>query len=141
MSYAEGVVRHASLAAFLVLVVCGACSSVPDLNFADDAGRTEGGPGTSGGPCVKTGNEICDDGIDNDCNGDIDCADDACDSRYTCVDRAPDDWQLTALVEGSRPGCPTGFGDGKDVRTVTGSTGTPACGCDCGGGAACAPAG
>ncbi|HSO40011.1 MAG TPA: hypothetical protein VLT33_46105 [Labilithrix sp.] len=120
------------LAVFAVAVA--ACSSLPDLKF-DDA---DGGPV---GPCVKTGSEICDDGIDNDCNGKTDCADDACGQRFRCVDAAPADWQLTALAEGSRPGCPAGFGDAADVSAVRASSGAPTCGCDCGGASACMPTG
>jgi hypothetical protein len=39
-------------------------------------GAATGGAG--GSPCTKTGSENCFDGIDNDCNGLIDCADPAC---------------------------------------------------------------
>ena len=143
MSYDRGVVRHASFAALVASVTAGvlavalggaACSSVPDLTFDD-------GDGGDAGPCVKTGPEICDDGIDNDCNGRTDCADDACGAKYRCVARAPDDWQLTAIVQGGRPGCPDGFGDSSDVKTVRGNTGSPTCGCDCGGASACSPNG
>jgi hypothetical protein len=119
----------------LVALATSACSTVPDLVFDDGDG------GADGGPCVKTGPEICDDGIDNDCNGKTDCADDACQQRYRCVDRAPDDWQLTALAQGGRPTCPDGFGDSSDVRAVRGSSGAPTCGCDCGGASACSPNG
>ena len=112
-----------------------ACSSIPDLVFAGADG------GVEAGPCVKSGAELCDDGIDNDCNGKTDCADDACQQRYRCVDRAPDDWQLTALVQGARPDCPDGFGESSDVRAEIGGSGAPACGCDCGGASACNPSG
>ena len=103
----------------MILATSGplACSSVPDLVFAGADG------GVDAGPCVKSGAELCDDGIDNDCNGKTDCADDACQQRYRCVDRAPDDWQLTALVQGARPDCPDGFGEGNDVRAVRGGSG------------------
>jgi hypothetical protein len=136
-------VRRAPFVALLLsAVIAVACSAVPELRFDPDGGGSPGGDGgTSGGPCVNTGPEVCDDGIDNDCDGRIDCADGACGPRYTCADRAPDDWQVIALAEGSRPGCPAGFGESKDVRTVTGNTGPAVCGCACGGGTACAAAG
>jgi len=113
-----------------MLFASAACSAVPDLTFAD----SDGG---DAGPCVKTGAEVCDDGIDNDCNGKTDCADDACQARYRCVDRAPDDWQLTAFAQSSRPDCPDGFGDRTDVRAVRAGSG--GCACDCGGASACDP--
>ena len=38
-----------------------------------------------GQPCVADGPEVCDDGIDNDCNGDFDCADAACGADEACA--------------------------------------------------------
>lgn len=35
--------------------------------------------------------EVCDDGIDNDCNGDDDCADTACTNDSACLDEPDDD--------------------------------------------------
>ena len=92
MSYDRVVLRRSSLAFAVVAFTVVACSSLPELTFDDgDAGGSEGGGGEGGGGgdggvdakpdtagCVKTGAEICDDGIDNDCNGTADCADPAC---------------------------------------------------------------
>lgn len=127
-------------------VAVAACGSVPDITFGVPDGGTSGSSGASGsssGPCVPSGPEICDDGIDNDCNGQTDCADAACQSGFTCVDGAPDEtWQLAALADGARPSCPSGYGAGKDVRTVLGTAAdTSTCACDCGGTTACAGAG
>lgn len=140
MSYDRSVVRHASLAALvlLTLMACGACSSVPKLTF-DDEGAGGSVDGGDSGPCVKTGAEICDDGIDNDCDGKADCADDTCHEGFTCAAGAPDEWKLMALAEGAGPSCPTGFGDAKDVRTVHGAGGPASCACDCGGAVSCSP--
>ncbi|HTB60246.1 MAG TPA: hypothetical protein VLC06_20385, partial [Polyangia bacterium] len=44
------------------------------------AGGLAGAAGAGGAPCKKTGAENCFDGLDNDCNGLIDCADPACGS-------------------------------------------------------------
>ena len=41
-------------------------------------GGTAGAGGAGGAACKKTGAENCFDGIDNDCNGLVDCADPAC---------------------------------------------------------------
>ncbi len=38
-----------------------------------------------GGPCVPTGAEVCNDGLDNDCDGDFDCADADCEFDPACV--------------------------------------------------------
>src|SRR5687767_10366507 len=97
-----------------------ACSSVPDVFFADvdGSGSIDGGDGVSpdgpGGndgtteakpPCTPTGPaEICDDGIDNDCNDRIDCADPAC-SAFQCVVAPPPGWTAIELAPGTRPNC------------------------------------
>jgi hypothetical protein len=137
------VVRHAS--AVVVVLGCGllcvlaACGSVPDITFdTSDGGSSgssgaSGASGSSGGRCVPTGPEICDDGIDNDCNGRTDCADNAC-GAFTCVAAAPRDWQVVAYAEAAQPpSCPSGFGASADVKSaVTGGT-AAACDCACGG--------
>lgn len=126
-----------ALASIFALATTTGCSSVPDIVFDDGDGGSSGSSGSSGGPCVKSGPEICGDGIDNDCNGRADCADFACVATYSCIDRVPADWQVIAFAEGSRPPCPRGFEDGADVRTVQGAIGAPTCACDCGGSSSC----
>ena len=112
-------------------LILAACRSVPDVTFADgDGGAGEGG--SSAGPCTPTGAEICDDGIDNDCNGSVDCADPAC-GAFACVEPAPAGWQLVAFSAASRPPCPQGTGASKDVVSIEGD-GAAACDCTCGGG-------
>lgn len=115
-------------------LILAACSSVPDVTFADgDGGTGEGGSsgssGSSGGPCTPTGAEICDDGVDNDCNGSVDCADPAC-GAFACVEPAPAGWQLVAFSAASRPPCPQGMGASKDVVSVEGDGGV-SCDCSC----------
>ncbi|MBX3186671.1 MAG: hypothetical protein KF819_06635 [Labilithrix sp.] len=119
---AGAVVLAALLAAWIA-----SCSSIPELTFIEQEG------GTEAGPCLPTGREICDDGIDNDCDGRVDCADSACESGFACVDPAPADWSLVAFADDSRPSCPEGFGAGADIRTARG-IGDAACACNCGGG-------
>ncbi len=138
-----------------LVLATGACSSLPDLHFADgndEGGGGEGGPfgdGSSGndgnggmdgsadtgtdGPapgCIKTGPEVCDDGIDNDCNGHTDCDDTACQAGFACTDPAPTGWDLVGFAASTRPTCPTGLGAASDVDTVTG-TGAGTCTCQC----------
>ena len=141
-----------TIAVGVLVAGTGACGSLPDLHFVDG---TEGGPGEGGppgeggseggsdggsdgpvGPCTKTGPEICDDGIDNDCNGQTDCADPAC-SAFACVPAPPDGWSLVALALTAPPACPTGF-TSTDVRVLAGSdtTGCP-CTCTSTGGTSC----
>ena len=120
-----------------------ACSSLPDLHFADatEGGAGEGGPlgegGSDGGadgpigPCTKSGPEICDDGIDNDCNGHIDCDDPACTAGFACSDPAPSGWDLVGFAPSTRPACPPSFGASTDVSAVAG-TGAGTCTCQCG---------
>jgi hypothetical protein len=107
----------------------------------DDAGNgtTDGPPGTTGDGkvidpnCKPTGAEVCDDGIDNDCNGDIDCADEACTAGFQCADRPPEGWTPIALARTSRPNCPQRFTKQTDLRIVEGADGAAVCRCECDG--------
>ena len=142
-SFALSTVATLVIAAFVA--TAGACSSLPDLHFDDgtEGGAAEGGPlaeggGTDGGsdgpvvgPCATTaGPEICDDGLDNDCNGHTDCDDPAC-GAFACVATPPDGWALVALALTAPPACPSGFAS-ADVRVLAGSD-TTGCPCTCAG--------
>ncbi len=116
----------------LGLATAGACSAVPDITFGDPDGGPGGpdGAGDTAGPCTPTGPEICDDGIDNDCNRQIDCGDPTCAPGYACVDPAPTGWELVAFAVDARVPCPPGYGAAVDVSSVEGST-SAGCGCTC----------
>ena len=113
---------------------------MPVLQF-DDADAFTADGGGDAGPCIATGPEICDDGIDNDCNGQTDCADVACTPRWTCTAAPPDQWTPVGFAAATRVDCPVGFGAPTDLQTVAGKSGAPVCDCDCGGANACAPGG
>ncbi len=87
---------------------------------------------TRGGDCLDTTElvrpdrpETCDDELDNDCNGDADCADDACAAAPGCADLDCVDEELgdalgPAIATGTNAGAPrdrTGScaGDGREV--------------------------
>jgi len=128
--------RRASFAALVVValsafVATGACSSVPELRFVDgDASAVEGGVDARvvDPNCKKTGPEICDDGIDNDCNGDVDCQDSACTARFSCED-APAGWTAVGFSARDRPDCRSGE-TRSDLRVVSGD-GSATCTCSC----------
>lgn len=114
----------------LVLV---ACSSIPNVTFSDDEGGVipEGGTGDSiviG--CTPSGPEVCDDGIDNDCNGKTDCEDAACTAGFSCQD-APAGWTAVGFAGAARPACPAAT-TATDLKVTAGdgsATGTCACSC------------
>lgn len=124
-----------------LVVACGLAIDPDDLIAANGASTNITGEGGSGDgdaasdappPCKPTGAEVCDDGIDNDCNGSADCADPKCYERFECVDGPPDGWDLILLsTDEDRPKCPTGYGASTNVRVVEGD-GSLTCGCDCG---------
>jgi hypothetical protein len=127
--------------AFIAFTVV-ACSSLPELTFDDGDGGTSEGGGGEGGPdggvdapidtapaCVKSGAEVCDDGLDNDCNGLKDCEDPAC-GGFACVMPAPTGWDLVAVNEATQPACPTGFTAPADLKILAGSP-VHACPCSC----------
>jgi hypothetical protein len=85
--------------------------------------------------CIATGPEICTNGIDDNCDGKIDCADPAC-SGYKCAAAVPSGGWIgpvllwTGLATAARPACPTGYTTALDANT--GPTGTAdTCGCSC----------
>lgn len=81
--------------------------------------------------CRKSGPEVCDDGIDNDCNGFADCADPGCAAGFVCVDPPPEGWETILLADHTRPPCPAPYTDPADVRVIEGD-GALTCSCDCG---------
>jgi hypothetical protein len=137
-SFATAVVAVAG-----TVLVVGACSSVPDIKFSDEGTTSSSGNSGSGGssgtptdaqpdvpPNCKPTPEVCEDGIDNDCNGKIDCADDACKPVTECVDPAPAGWTLVSFSDATRPNCANGYDAPIDLEVVDG-TGTGNCTCDC----------
>ncbi|MET0791997.1 MAG: hypothetical protein ABW061_10795 [Polyangiaceae bacterium] len=101
---------------------------------AGSSGASEAGDGGSagsdsgGGPCVATGEEDCFNGKDDDCNGDVDCADSACTASSTCVPEASGAELGTLLPAGSS--CPAGY---SPVTLYRGLTVDQYCtGCTCG---------
>lgn len=112
----------------------GGCGSLPDLHFADADGSTNpfGEAGAEGGVvpgCKATGAERCGDGIDNDCNGLVDCQDSACRRQgFACQD-VPSGWTVVSFSADARPGCPDGT-DSVDLKVASGD-GSATCMCSC----------
>ncbi len=94
-----------------------------------EPGSADGNPATdaSGSPgakdaaadvargCTPVGPETCNNGIDDDCNGLIDCADRGACPAYACAGRVPAGWVGPALLwtgpfpAPQVPSCPTGY--------------------------------
>jgi hypothetical protein len=86
--------------------------------------------GGDGGACHA---EVCDNGLDDDCNGLTDCADPACMAAgYSCLPTTvPAGAKLVAYNATARPGCPAGYGTATPViGNVDGGT---TCDCTCAG--------
>ena len=76
---------------------------------AGEAGHdtAAGAPGEAGAAsCVSRGAENCFNGIDDDCNGDVDCADAACDGPAQCV---PDAGAELGFFADASNTCPSGY--------------------------------
>jgi hypothetical protein len=96
---------------------------------ADSAADARADVDSDAPPCVPSGPEVCTDGVDNDCNGLVDCADPAC-ASFACVPAVPNGSSLVALSAAARPACPTGYTGSSDLL-VDPSLGPFTCGCSC----------
>lgn len=95
-------------------------------------GTTSASATTSTG-CVPTA-EICNNGVDDDCDGLADCADPECSTPIggvACVASAPAGWTLTTVVPGAADLCPAGFDAPLHVAPPPTSA-SPSCDCACG---------
>jgi hypothetical protein len=96
---------------------------------------TDGGsnpPGTEAGLAEGCKQENCTNGVDDDCNGLVDCEDPACASQgYACVAPPPGGWDFVAFAAGSQTACPAALTQTLvDVDPT--SLSTPAvCTCTC----------
>lgn len=127
-------------------VIGGASGSVTEATLSQGGGSWgSGGTGgnvSSGGftntsACVAGGTENCTDGIDNNCDGLIDCADSTCRSAgYQCV-AVPPGWVGPVAIWQGSPGsapqnCAAGLQVALDSVYRDLSVPSSACGCDCG---------
>ncbi|HZU84709.1 MAG TPA: hypothetical protein VE987_17385 [Polyangiaceae bacterium] len=102
--------------------------ATPDVVGPDD------GPIEASSACVPTGPENCTNGVDDDCNGLVDCADPAC-GAYTCAAPVPAGWSgPIAWWQGSSgataPGCAAGFQQAFDANSgLSGAAATCSCSC------------
>jgi hypothetical protein len=129
----------------------GDATSVPGDAAGDTASDTAGdarmdapveakaetgvGDATGSGDSCKP--EDCLNGIDDDCNGLIDCADPACSNAgFFCTAAAiPAGWTLVAYSANTRPSCPAQYGSEQAI--VSNPAGAPdVCSCNCSGTAA-----
>lgn len=97
------------------LVACGPAKRDPNHNGGDDDGTVDGNPN---GTCTPAP-EVCNDGVDNDCDGNADCQDVDCSGVDGCpVCGAVDNPMANPLV------LPDGFSSGTACTTDTDCTGT-----------------
>jgi hypothetical protein len=95
---------------------------------AGEAGEGGSSGAAGSGACETTGAEDCFNGLDDDCNGDTDCADSACTATSTCVPDAAGA-ELGTLLAPMGTTCPTGY---SAVALHRGLTVDPVCtGCTC----------
>ncbi len=118
--------RHLRLLALFaaigaILVACASVLGFPDRVLDTEAGAAGDGaaPPTPDGGCVAV--EDCTNGLDDDCNGLVDCADPACKAGFECVDTAPPGWNGPVELwegagDGGAPPCSPGFREPQDLH-------------------------
>lgn len=155
----------ASTVAIVVGVACGidavGTGATPDDGNGSSSGGASSGATSSGGSssgniadgagdvtnadaCVASGAEVCEDGLDNDCNGTKDCEDPAC-SQYACT-KTEVDWTIVSVraasVADAGAACATGWTNPRTLlQNVRASAATCACSCGAPNGNPCANAG
>ena len=122
----------------------GPASASASASTSTSAGPGGGGGGgttstatsvasSSSSGCVPS-TEICDNGVDDDCDGLIDCADPGCttptDGR-ACVALAPAGWALTSVAPANVGSCPAGYDTPTTLASPPGSA-SATCDCTCG---------
>ena len=75
--------------------------------------------------CVETGPESCMNGLDDDCNGAVDCADSACAPVTQCVPEA-----LAFVLVASEEACPAGYVELDVVHQDIKDNGCEGCSCN-----------
>ena len=92
-----------------------------------------GAPGGAGGGCVRTGPENCFNSLDDDCDGQVDCADSDCAPAVAqCVALDPSAGKI-GLGEGAGTVCPSGYANLGNI--LSGLTPGTCSGCSCAPGA------
>ncbi|HTU62753.1 MAG TPA: hypothetical protein VMF89_30030, partial [Polyangiales bacterium] len=110
----------------------------PDAGDTGDAGMTttDAGPGmlqdaatsdasfSDASGCIATGAEDCMNGLDDDCNGAVDCADSACEPVTQCVPES-----LAYVLVGIDEACPAGYWELDVVHQDLKDNGCEGCSC------------
>jgi hypothetical protein len=93
-------------------------------------GQLDGGADSADASCIPVSQEVCFNGIDDDCDGNIDCADPACSSVAVCA--PTNNGFSTGITVAASDACPIGFQMGTPVIIHQGITGAGTCdGCTC----------
>lgn len=129
------------IAFVLALIVDGCTYELPTAEVLVDGPGGSGGTGGTGGVTVSSSSssmipaEDCLDGIDNDEDGAVDCADSDCSDGFTCTDVLPDGWTRVFVERGNgEPPAEGACANGEKPEILfTGPAGPAKCdACECG---------
>jgi hypothetical protein len=109
-------------------------SAAPEASSSDAATDVVVAEAATVDGCVSTGTEDCTNGMDDNCNGLVDCEDPVCmGAGYTCVPIWPDPtgWNFVAFDATSQTGCPPTLTQTSVAVDPTNPPPPAACGCTC----------
>jgi hypothetical protein len=95
-----------------------------DAGALEDAGGLEDAGRWDAGACGPGSLEDCHNGLDDDCDGDVDCADEDCTEVTQCVPNA-----LSYVLVGETEACPDGYAELDLVYQELNDPGCESCSC------------
>lgn len=109
----------------------GGSPATSSSSSTSSTGSSSAAGGDAGDDGCSAKMEDCTNGVDDNCDGKIDCEDPQCAVQgYACVAAAPSGWTVVDFTPSTQPACPAGYGGETKVEQAPSSG--DMCACTCG---------